>query len=180
MNLQQVAPRMADAAWSAHEREGAPSETAEIAIRRVTRADAATLMALCDAHRAECGDARAVHGAPRASVLELREALFEPPLRAWAWIAHRNGVAIGYAAATAGFSILERAYYLRLEAAYVDPAWRGRDVEAALWRTAQQAAGEFGCLSLQWQEGAHLPHLHAPPPGTRSLRAGSHLLPVQG
>lgn len=147
-------------------------------IRAVARADAALLMALCDAQRAECGEDRAAFGPGNGAVLELMEALFEPPLRAWAWIARERAGAVGYAAATIGFSMLERAYYLRLESLYVDSAWRGRGVESELLQAARALAQQLGCVNLQWQDGAHLVPLTVAEAVPR--RASGYVLPLSG
>lgn len=95
-----------------------------IDIRRVTRAHAAVLMQLCDRQRAELPETSGTRAG--AGVLELMEALFEPPLRAWAWIAERRREPAGYAFATVGFSMLDRAYYLNLEALFVPASARPR------------------------------------------------------
>lgn len=148
-----------------------------VRVQPVLRADAALLMSLCDAQRAEClEDRQAVFGSGTGGVLELMEALFETPLRAWAWIAHDGDLAIGHAATTAGFSPLERGYYLRLEALYVDAGWRGRGVERQLLHAAREAALRMGCVNLQWQDGAHLPRLPLDPAAHR--HGGGWVLPL--
>lgn len=123
----------------------------DVQIARVTRAHAAKLMDLCDLHLA--GTSPRPHGrdVARNTVLELMEALFEPPLRAWAWIAENRGEPIGYAFATVGFSMRERAYYFNLETLFVATAWRPSDSAARLFDEARQMASELGCVDLRWQ-----------------------------
>jgi GNAT superfamily N-acetyltransferase len=120
-------------------------------IARVGRAHAPALMALCAEHAAESAFERRAYGPANGNVLELMEALFEPPLRAWAWLAERDGEAVGYASVTAGFSMLERAYYLNLEALFVRADARPSGAVAALLAQARRAAEELGCSNLRWQ-----------------------------
>ncbi|MCL6713117.1 GNAT family N-acetyltransferase [Pseudoxanthomonas sp. z9] len=129
------------------------------AVTRVSRRDIEVLMALCDLQHDQ-GRYPATEGREAsAGLLELMEALFDPPLRAWAWVARDGEAAVGYAAATVGFSLLERGYYLRLESLYVDPAHRGRDVETRLLASASETASQLGCFAVQWQQGTYLPPL---------------------
>jgi GNAT superfamily N-acetyltransferase len=121
----------------------------EIDIRRVTRAHAAALMQLCDRQRAELPEMPGTR--PAAGELELMEALFEPPLRAWAWIAERGGEPAGYAFATVGFSMIERAYYFNLEALFVPASARPSDIAHRLFAEARRTASELGCVDLRWQ-----------------------------
>ncbi|CAN7157591.1 GNAT family N-acetyltransferase [Pseudoxanthomonas sp. LjRoot168] len=120
-----------------------------IDIRRVTRAHAAVLMQLCDRQRAELPETSGTRAG--AGVLELMEALFEPPLRAWAWIAERRREPAGYAFATVGFSMLDRAYYLNLEALFVPASARPSDVATQLLAEARRTASQLGCVDLRWQ-----------------------------
>lgn len=124
-------------------------------VTRVSRQDVDVLMALCDLH-AQAAQRAVSDLDARSGMLELMEALFDPPLRAWAWIAREREAATGYAAATIGFSLLDRGYYLRLESLYVDPAHRGRDVEAHLLASVRETAAQLGCIAVHWQQGAHL------------------------
>lgn len=121
---------------------------AEIGIHRVTRAHAAALMRLCDRQMAELP---AASGARSGGVLELMEALFEPPLRAWAWMAERGGEPVGYAFATVGFSMIERAYYFNLETLFVPASARPSGIAAGLFAEARRMAAELGCVDLRWQ-----------------------------
>lgn len=122
--------------------------------RSVQRADLPALMSLCEEHTAQSAFERLPYGHAHDGLLELQEALFEPPLRAWAWVAFVDGEAAGYASATVGFSLLERAYHLCLEGLYVRAAWRGRGIEPLLFEQALAAAERFGCINLQWQAPA--------------------------
>lgn len=121
---------------------------------RVTRADAAALSGLVGEHAL----ARAA-AAPVPARIELAEALFEPPLRAWAWLAWVDGAAAGYAGATASFSWSEQAYFLAVEAVYVRPGLQRDAIVAALLAQARWTARQLGCSHLQWQLPADL----APP-----------------
>ncbi len=145
-------------------------------VRRVSRLDLDVLMALCDLH-GQAAQRPARDPEARTGMLELTEALFDPPLRAWAWIARERGTATGYAAATIGFSLLERGYYLRLESLYVDPAHHGRGVEACLLDAAREAAEQMGCFAVHWQQGAQLPPL--PVEGARVDAGGNVALRLQ-
>lgn len=120
-----------------------------VGIHRVTRAHAAPLMQLCDRQMAELPGAVRVRAS--AGVLELMEALFEPPLRAWAWIAQHRGEPAGYAFATVGFSMIERAYYFNLEALFVPASARPSGIAAGLFAEARRMAAELGCIDLRWQ-----------------------------
>jgi len=120
-------------------------------VRAVTRADAAILIALCQEHADRRELERRPYGPARVEALELMEVLFEPPYGAWAWLAEADGEVVGYASATAGFSMLERAYCLQLDDPYVREPWRERGVETELLRHALDAARRFGCLNLQCQ-----------------------------
>lgn len=131
--------------------ETAAALPAGLRITRVGRMHAVALMALCAEHAAESASERRAYGPANGNVLELMEALFEPPLRAWAWLAERNGEAIGYASVTAGFSMLERAYYLNLESMFIRADARPSGAVAALLAQARRAAEELGCSNLRWQ-----------------------------
>ncbi|MEH6414675.1 GNAT family N-acetyltransferase [Pseudomonas sp. CGJS7] len=130
-----------------------------LSVRPVRPADAPTLIALCEEHADSRALERRPYGPPRADAMELMEVLFEPPFGAWAWLAEVDGAVVGYASATAGFSMLERAYCLQLDDPYVREPWRERGVETELLRQALEAAQRFGCLNLQcqsplWSEAA--------------------------
>lgn len=128
-----------------------PRAAAPIRVQAATRADADTLLALCREHADQAVLERRAYGPARTDTLEFLEALFEPPLRAWAWLAHVGDEAVGYAGATAGLSLLERGYSFHLDSLYVRPAWAGYDLDSALFAQAQAQAQRMGCLNLQWQ-----------------------------
>lgn len=131
-----------------------PLPAAGLVVRPVVRADAPILIALSEEHAGNRALERRPYGPPRAQPLELMEVLFEPPFGAWAWIAEIDGAVVGYASATAGFSMLERAYCLHLDEPYLRAAGRDRGVETELLRHALDAAQRFGCLNLQCQSPA--------------------------
>lgn len=122
-----------------------------IAVSAVARADADVLLQLSREHAAQAAAERRAYGPAREDTLEFLEALFEPPLRAWAWLARVDGQAVGYAGATAGFSLLERGYSFHLDTLYVRPDHAGLDLDLALFGQAQAMATRLGCLNLQWQ-----------------------------
>lgn len=122
-----------------------------INVSAVTRADADPLLHLSREHAAQARLERSAYGPAREDDLEFLEALFEPPLRAWAWLARVDGQAVGYAGATVGFSLLERGYSFHLDTLYVRPEHAGLDLDLALFGQAQAMASRLGCLNLQWQ-----------------------------
>ncbi|MGX5729336.1 N-acetyltransferase family protein [Pseudoxanthomonas beigongshangi] len=146
-------------------------------VTRVSRQDLDVLMALCDLHGQAARQAASDIDA-QGGMLELMEALFDPPLRAWAWIARARETAMGYAAATIGYSLLERGYYLRLESLYVDPAHRGRNVEADLLAAVRDTAARMGCIAMHWQHGASLSPLRVE--GAHVDAAGNGMLRLSG
>lgn len=138
---------------------------------RVTRADATVLSRLIDeqalAH---------VAAVPVPARIELTEALFDPPLRAWAWLAWVDGAAAGYAGATASLCWSEQAYFLAVDAVYVRPGLHRDTIVAALLAQARWTARQLGCSYLQWQLPAEL----APPAavGARPAAARLYRLPL--
>lgn len=118
-------------------------------VAAVTRADADLLLQLCREHAALDG-----RGSPSRSLLEFHEALFEPPLRAWAWLSHIDGEPAGYAAATVGFSWPDQGYRFQLDTLYVRPLWHECGVERALFGDVRAMAQRLGCVQLQWSAGA--------------------------
>lgn len=122
-----------------------------IAVAPVTRADADTLLRLSREHAAQAELERRPFGPARSDTLEFLEALFEPPLRAWAWLVRVDGEAVGYAGATVGFSLLERGYSFHLDTLYVRAEHAGLGLDLALFEQAQAMAQRLGCLNLQWQ-----------------------------
>ncbi|MCF7223649.1 hypothetical protein [Marilutibacter chinensis] len=128
----------------------------DIRVHAVTREDTAVLLQLCEEHHRRVAAQRLPYGQARESTLELQEALFEPPLRAWAWLATHgsdahDGEALGYAAATVGFSMLERGYVFQLDSLYVRAPWQPREVADALFAQARAMARQLDCVNLQWR-----------------------------
>jgi len=144
-----IAPRHRDAIAAPAIRAIAPMP--HVRIHRVTRAHAAALMQLCDRHMAELPVGASTQRAAGGRVLELMEALFEAPLRAWAWIVERDGLPQGYAFGTVGFSMIERAYYFNLESLFVSTDARPSGAASALFDAARAMADELGCIDLRWQ-----------------------------
>lgn len=124
---------------------------AELRVDAVAREDTAVLLRLCEEHHRRVAAQRLPYGHARESTLELLEALFEPPLRAWAWLARHGDEPIGYAAATVGFSMLERGYVFQLDSLYVRASWPPREVADALFTRACAMARRLDCVNLQWR-----------------------------
>ena len=122
-----------------------------LSVRPVGRDDVADLLRLCAEHAEQTAFERLPYGRGRKESLELTEALFEPPLRAWAWLLRAGDEVVGYAAATVGFSMLEGGYYLQLEPWHLRPLWRASQADRLLLEEAQALATRMGCLNLQWQ-----------------------------
>lgn len=122
-----------------------------IRVLRVESTDFATMMVLCAEHAAQVAPEREAYGRARSATLELMEALFVPPLRAWAWIVEADGIPVGYAGASVGVSLLERAYYLSLESLYVRDVQHRKDLVQRLLAEATLNAEQLGCLNLQWR-----------------------------
>lgn len=117
---------------------------APVTVRAVTPADADRLLQLSQAH---LGDAPTAN----AGLLEFHEALFEAPVRAWAWLAFSDGEAVAYALASVGYSLVERGYVLHIDAMHVRAPWPARAVEAALFAQVAAMARRLGCVQLQWR-----------------------------
>ena len=122
-----------------------------IRVLRVESTDVAVLMALCAEHAAQVEPERKAYGSARSTTLELIEALFDPPLRAWAWIVEADGIPVGYAGASVGVSLMERAYYLNLESLYVRDGRHRKGLVQRLLAEATLTAEQLGCLNLQWR-----------------------------
>lgn len=169
MSLHVLAPPSRPSGERAYVQSAATSPHLRTA--RVTRTDAAVLSRLIGEHAL----ARAA-AAPVPARTELTEALFEPPLRAWAWLAWVDGAPAGYAGATAGFSWSDQAYFLAVEAVYVRPGLHRDTIVAALLAQARWTARQLGCSHLQWQ----LPSDLAPPVavGARPVAARLYRLPL--
>lgn len=115
-----------------------------VTVHAVGRDDADTLLALCDEQLGHAPHPR------QPGLLELHEALFETPLRAWAWLARVDGEAVGHAFVTVGFSLARRGYCLQIESLHVRDPWPAQAVEAALFAQVTALAERLGCVQLQW------------------------------
>ncbi|WP_368564214.1 hypothetical protein [Pseudoxanthomonas sp. UTMC 1351] len=122
-----------------------------LTVRRVTSADTTLLHALCEEHAQQVAHERWPFGRGRGDALELTEALFETPTRAWAWIAYADGRPHGYAGATAGCSLLERGNYFQIESLYVRAGAHAPEAERQLFLRVLRMARTLGCLNLQWR-----------------------------
>lgn len=164
-----------------HRRVPVESAAGTVNVRRVGRADVRTLAALCDEHARCCDPQRAAFGRARGEALELEEALFDLPTRAWAWIARVDGTAVGYAGASAGCSLLERANYFRIESLYVQAAAPVPEVERRLFLQVLRTARMLGCLNLQWQlPSDQVGRLRAQlPPAAVSTATAHYVLPLE-
>ncbi|KAB8194398.1 hypothetical protein FKV24_005725 [Lysobacter maris] len=152
-----------------------PLALADIRVDPVTRDDSAALLRLSAEHHRRVAAQRLPFGSARDSTLELLEALFEPPLRAWAWLARHDGEAIGYIAATVGFSILERGYVFQLDALYVRAPWRPDQVADALFAQARAMARQLDCVNLQWRAAPWWCEAARPGPPRHAIRVdGEH------
>lgn len=120
-------------------------------IRPVRAEDGETLLRLCREHARREVLERAPFGPGRGDARDLVEALFDPPVRVWAWIAEADGEAVGYAGAVAGCSLLERGNYFQLESLYVRPHPQAQELELRLFLQALRMARTLGCLNLQWR-----------------------------
>ena len=157
---------------------------APLRVGAVTRADSEALQALVREHAQDTrlerhGDTR-VRGDARTRQLEFEEALFEPPVRAWAWLARTGGEAVGYAAATVGYSVLEGGYCFQLDALYVRDPWAAHDIETALFEQVRATAQRLGCVQLQWQSPAWQSHSRRFDAGAERAVCVGHVLRLAG
>jgi hypothetical protein len=152
-----------------------------LTVRRATSADGALLHALCEEHAQQVAHERWPFGRSRSDTLELAEALFETPTRAWAWIAYADGRPHGYAGATAGVSLLERGYYFQIESLFVRAGANAREAERQLFLRALRMARLLGCLNLQWRLPAdQVQRLHAQlPVGCVRTASVHYVLPLE-
>lgn len=125
-----------------------PAAPLPVTVHAVDRGDADTLLRLCDEHARQTAPERAHPSAAR--LLEFHEALFDPPVRAWAWLARVEDTPVGFAFATVGFSLAGLGYCLQLEALHVREPWAAHAVETALFAQVAAQAQRLGCVQLQW------------------------------
>jgi len=114
-----------------------------VTVRPVLPHDAPTLLRL----------AREADGnhAAWTDLLEFHEALFEAPVRAWAWLAFVGDEPVGHAVATVGFSLRARGYCLQLDTLHAHDEWT-TSAEAALFDEVRAMARRLGCVQLQWHD----------------------------
>ena len=86
-------------------------------------------------------------------LLEFHEALFEAPVRAWAWLACVDDHPVGHALATVGFSLRARGYCLQLDTLHARAEW-AESAEPALFDEVRAMARRLGCVQLQWHGDA--------------------------
>ena len=126
-------------------------DIAPIAVRPATLEDLPRLLALCAEHADSLAYERLPYEGTQADTLELTEALFDTPRRAWVWVAEFADELVGYVCATVDFSILERGYYANLDPPFVRSPWRHIGVETHLFQQALVLAANTGCRYLQSQ-----------------------------
>ena len=124
--------------------------------------DAPALAALCREHAAyerlaPCGD-EAGFAARLAAALASQ--------RLHAWLAWREGQALGYVSLTLDFATLGAQPFAHMDCLYLRPAVRGQGLGARLLCQAQDFAAAQGCAELQrqtpaWNEGAQRFYLRA-------------------
>ncbi|RPE80138.1 hypothetical protein [Vulcaniibacterium tengchongense] len=121
-----------------------------IAVAAVGAAELATLLALCREHALRGG------ALPHEdAALALREALLDPPRRAWAWLARLDAAAVGYACATPGLALPRGGYCFRVDALYARPGPHAPAIEAALRGQVRAMAARLGCTALRWHDAAY-------------------------
>lgn len=116
-----------------------------VTVRPVRPEDASTLLRLAREH--DHGDGS------WSDLLEFHEALFEAPVRAWAWLACVDDEAVGHAVATVGFSLRARGYWLQLDTLHARDEWAAA-AEAALFDEVRAMGRRLGCVELQWHGDA--------------------------
>lgn len=159
----------------------AAAKSPVLTVRRAAPADTAVLLKLCEEHAQQVAHERWPFGCSRGDTLELTEALFETPTRAWAWIAYADGRPHGYAGATAGCSLLERGNYFQIESLFVRAGANAREAERQLFLRVLRMARTLGCLNLQWRLPAdQVQRLHAQlPVGCVRTASVHYVLPLE-
>lgn len=159
----------------------AATDPSVLTVRRAKPADAPVLLALCEEHTQQVAHERWPFGGSRGDALEVTEALFETPTRAWAWIAYAGSRPHGYVAASAGCSLLERGNYFQIESLYVRASANTREAERQLFLRTLRMARTLGCLNLQWRLPAdQVQRLHAQLPiGCVRMAAVQYVLPLE-
>lgn len=139
-----------------------------VTVRPVRPEDASTLLRLSRER-----DAR---GGAWTDLLEFHEALFEAPVRAWAWLACVGDEPVGHALATVGFSLRARGYCLQLDTLHARDEW-GAAAEAALFDEVRAMARRLGCVQLHWHDACEdaSAQLNAPDAARDGVR---HVVPL--
>ena len=136
-----------------------------VTVRPVRPEDASTLLRLA---REVEGD-----GASWTDLLEFHEALFEAPVRAWAWLACVDEEPVGHALATVGFSLRARGYCLQLDTLHAREEWAA-SAEGFLFDEVREMARRLGCVQLEWHgEASRFDAMDARRDGVR------HVVPVR-
>ncbi|MDR0184465.1 hypothetical protein [Lysobacter arvi] len=122
----------------------APAPVASpVTVRPVRREDASTLLRMARELDADA--------AAWTDLLEFHEALFDAPVRAWAWLACVGNDTVGHAVATVGFSLRARGYCLQLDTLRARNEWRIA-AESVLFEEVRATARRLGCVQLQWHD----------------------------
>ncbi|HEU4664427.1 MAG TPA: GNAT family N-acetyltransferase [Dokdonella sp.] len=108
------------------------------------------LVALCAEHARFEGAGFAVEGKAEA----LAAALDAPAPRLFAWLAERDGVAVGYASASFEYSTWDAREFLHMDCLYLRDGTRGAGIGTALLGALVAHARAHGCAELQWQTPA--------------------------
>lgn len=124
---------------------GDVTQAGGVQIRPARGCDAAAIRPLIERHAAYEG------GVATVSIDALRSALDQRPPLLLAWVAERDHVPIGYAAATLDFSTWACRHFLHLDCLFVDAQARGAGIGAALLATVRRHALALGVDELQWQ-----------------------------
>lgn len=119
-------------------------------VRRACGEDARVLLALCAEHATYERAAFAIDGKCDA----LRAALDACPPRLFAWLAERDGTAVGYASASFEYSTWGACEYLHMDCLYLREDARGAGVGPALFDALVAHARAHDCAELQWQTPA--------------------------
>ena len=127
----------------------------EVRIRRAEPADAELVHRLV----MELADYERLTHQATATVDDIREALFEPPVRVFCDLAEQGGQAVGFALWFYNYSTFQGRAGLYLEDLYVRPDWRQAGVGGALLkalaqRCVEEGLGRMSWLVLNWNEPA--------------------------
>ena len=131
-----------------------------VTVRPVRPEDASTLLRLAREATAEANT--------WTDLLEFHEALFEAPVRAWAWLAFVGAQPVGHAVATVGFSLRARGYCLQLDTLHARDEW-ATVADAALFDEVRAMARRLGCVQLHWHDAPRVDALDARRDGVRHV-----------